>query len=113
MPPSRYMVLLDSCKRGIVAAMTSVSMTELKANLSRYIREARQGGEIEVFDRGTPVALITKPPKPSSNRGIEEMIKADVLTRGNGCAHEILDKPLIDLGGGLSSLIIEDREDRV
>ena len=98
--------------------MTSVSMAELKANPSRYIREVRRGGEIEVLDRGTPVAFITKPKpkpvaKPSGGDAIEEMIKAGVLTRGNGCAHEILDKPLIDLGGGLSSLIIEDREDRV
>jgi len=110
------MTLLVPCEKCIVAAMISVSMTELKVNLSRYVREARQGGEIEALSRGTPVALITKPkptPKPSGNDAIEEMIRAGVLTRGNGCAHEILDKPLIDLGGGLSSLIIEDREDRV
>ncbi len=93
--------------------MTSVSMTDLKANLSRYIREVRQGGEIEVLDRGTPVAVITKPPKPSGNQAVEEMIRAGVLSRGDGCAREILKKPLIDLNASLSDAIIEDREDRV
>lgn len=92
--------------------MTSVSITDLKANLSRYIREVRRGGEIEVLDRGTPVARITSP-VTGSNKALDEMIKAGVLTPGNGRAHEILDKPLIKLHASLSAAVIEDREDRV
>ena len=36
--------------------MITVSITVLKANLSRYIREVRKSGEIEVLHRGTPIA---------------------------------------------------------
>lgn len=36
--------------------MTTVSISELKANLSRYVREVRRGGEVQVLDRGKPVA---------------------------------------------------------
>ena len=105
-------ILISPRQHGIVAIMTSISLKDLKANLSRYIRAVRQGGEIEVLDRGTPVALIT-PPKPSDNKALEQMIKAGVLTRGKGCAREILNKPLRKLHGGLSAAIIEDRKDRV
>ena len=87
-------------------------MTDLRANLSRYIREVRHGAEIEVLQRGTPVARITSPVTGSS-MARDEMIKAGVLTPGNGRALEILDKPLIKLHGGLSAAVIEDREDRV
>ena len=87
-------------------------MTDLRANLSRYIREVRHGAEIEVLQRGTPVARITSP-VTGSCMARDEMIKAGVLTPGNGRALEILDKPLIKLHGGLSAAVIEDREDRV
>ena len=65
-----------------------------------------------MLDRGRPVARIS-PPKESEDDALDEMIKAGVLTRGNGRAREILDKPLIKLHTGLSAAIIEDREDRV
>ena len=92
--------------------MISVSITDLKANLSRYIHEVRQGGEIEGLDRGTPVARITSS-KTSGDKTLDAMVKAGVLIRGNGCSREILDKPLIKLHSGLSAAVIEDREDRV
>ncbi len=89
--------------------MTTVSIADLEANLSRYIREVRHGGEIEVLDRGTPVARII-PPMTGSSKARDEMIKAGVLTPGNGRAREILDKPLTKLRGGLSAAVIEDRD---
>ena len=45
--------------------MTTVSISELKANLSRYVREVRRGGEVQVLDRGAPVARLV----PTSRRG--------------------------------------------
>lgn len=91
--------------------MTSVSISDLRANLSRYIREARKGGEIEVLCRGTPVARITSP-VTRSDKARDALIKAGVLTPGNGRAGEILNKPLIKLHTGLSTAVIEDRSDR-
>jgi len=41
--------------------MTQVGIAELKAHLSQYLREARDGGVIEVLDRGVPVARILPP----------------------------------------------------
>jgi antitoxin (DNA-binding transcriptional repressor) of toxin-antitoxin stability system len=41
--------------------MLSVSVTELKARLSHYLREVRLGGEVLVLDRGVPVARLVRP----------------------------------------------------
>lgn len=38
--------------------MRTVKIANLKANLSQYLDYARQGGEVTVFDRNTPVARI-------------------------------------------------------
>ena len=98
--------------QGIVTSMNSVTMADLRANLSRYILEVQRGGEIEVLDRGTPVARITSPVK-DRDKAWDAMIKAGELNPGNGRSLEILDKPLIKLHAGLSAAVIEDREDRV
>ena len=95
-----------------MATMISVSITELKANLSRYIREVRKGAEIQVLHRGKPVARITSP-MSGSDTPRDALIRAGVLTPGNGRAGEILSKPLIKLHASLSAAVIEDRDDRV
>lgn len=38
--------------------MTQVGIAELKAHLSKYLREAKDGDTVEVLDRGVPVARI-------------------------------------------------------
>ena len=45
----------------ILVTMTTASISELKANLSRYLRVVRRGGEVQVLDRGTPVAKLVPP----------------------------------------------------
>ena len=41
--------------------MKTASISDLKANLSRYIREVSRGGEVQVLYRGTPVARMMPP----------------------------------------------------
>ncbi len=62
--------------------MTSISMSDLEANLPHYIREVRHGSEFEVLDRGTPVARITSP-VTSGGEAWDALIKDRVLTQGN------------------------------
>ena len=40
------------------AKKTTARVADLKAHLSAYLREVRRGGEVEVYDRDTPVARI-------------------------------------------------------
>ncbi len=49
--------------------MTTVSISDLKANLSRYLREVRRGGEVQVLDRGAPIARLV-PPVAKDDRGV-------------------------------------------
>ncbi|MYF76390.1 MAG: type II toxin-antitoxin system prevent-host-death family antitoxin [Acidobacteria bacterium] len=93
--------------------MQTASMSELRANLSRYIREVRQGEEIEVLRRGAPVARLV-PLGPSANDDRQRLIAAGVLRPGTGNARRILDTPPIKAPGArLSEAVIEDREDPV
>ncbi len=97
----------------ILVIMTTVSISELKANLSRYVREVRRGGEVQVLDRGTPVARLV-PPVAEDRRGVRERLIAQGLLRpGRGNAAAILDEPLLVLPASISEALTEDRNDRL
>ncbi len=104
--------LISHFKRGIVVSMTTVSITDLKSNLSRYLREVRRGGEIQVLDRGTPVACIT-PPLASGDKVRNSLIRAGLVRPGKGRASEILDEPPLVLSVDLSAALSEERNDRL
>ena len=93
--------------------MTTASVSELKANLSRYLREVRRGGEVEVLDRGAPVARLV-PAAAGDDAGIRErLIGAGVLRPGRGSTAAILESPPLALPVGLSEALAEDRADRL
>ena len=92
--------------------MTTVSISDLKANLSRYIREVRRGGEVQVLDRGTPVARLA-PPVATGDRLRQTLVRIGLLRPGNDQAAEILDEPPIQLPTSLSAALMEDRADRL
>ena len=93
--------------------MTTVSVSDPKANLSRYLREVRRGGEVQVLDRGTPVARLV-PPSVDDGEGIRDrLISAGLLRPGEGGAAAILDEPPMELPTNLSEALIEDRNDRL
>jgi prevent-host-death family protein len=92
--------------------MSSVSVSELKANLSRYLREVRRGGEIQVLDRGNPVARLV-PPTTAGDSRREELVRAGILRPGQGDAAAILEEPPLDLRAGISEALDQDRSDRL
>ena len=67
--------------------MKTASVSDLKANLSRYLREVLRGGEIQVLDRGVPIARLV--PLAPAGAGQDkarrqELISAGVLRPGSG-----------------------------
>lgn len=45
--------------------MVSIGVRHLKANLSRYLRQAQEGVEIQITEHGRPIAMIVaRTPRP-------------------------------------------------
>ena len=105
--------LYDPQLETILVMMTTASISDLKANLSRYLRVVRRGGEVQVLDRGTPVARLV-PPAANDDEGVRErLIAKGILRPGKGNAAAILDKPPLALPVNLSEALAEDRTDRL
>ncbi len=94
--------------------MTVASVSDLKANLSRYLREVRRGGEVQVLDRGAPVARLVPPATGCDDGGVRErLVSAGLLRPGKGGAAAILDEPPLVLPESISEALVEDRTDRL
>jgi prevent-host-death family protein len=96
--------------------METVSVSELKAHLSRYLRDVRRGGEVQVLDRGRPVARLTglradEPAPDDDDR--DRLVRAGILRPGSGDSSAILDRPPLDLGSDLRSAVADERDDRL
>lgn len=94
--------------------MKPVSVSELKARLSYYLREVRRGGEVQVLDRGVPVARLVGMPKGGSDDETRTLLVATgVLRPGNGRALKALPtKPLV-LSTSLREALDSERADRL
>ena len=93
--------------------MTTVSISALKANLSRYLRHVRRGGEVQILDRGLPVARLMAP-GPGGDDAVRDRLIGDGLLRPRaGPARSILDSPPLELPTSISRALAEDRTDRL
>jgi len=93
--------------------MTTASVSALKANLSRYLRHVRRGGEVQILDRGVPVARLMAP-KPGGDDAVRDRLVGEGLLRPRaGPAASILDSPPLELPTCISQALAEDRADRL
>ncbi len=105
--------LIDLKVKTTSVTMTTASVSDLKANLSRYLRAVRRGGEVQVLDRGAPIARLV-PPAAKDDHGVRDrLIVAGLLRPGKGGAAAILDQPPLALPTSLSEALAEDRTDRL
>ena len=99
-----------------LVTMKTVSVSELKASLSKYLRIVRRGGEVQILERGVPIARIVAI-APSATSGddqarLERLASAGALRRGSGDARWILAEPPISApGANLSQALQDDREE--
>jgi prevent-host-death family protein len=96
--------------------MTVVSVSELKAHLSRYLREVRRGGEVQIVERGKPVARLVAvaPAETVSDEEPRRRLVADgILRAGAGGTLEVLSQPPLDLPVSITAALEEDRADRL
>ena len=102
----------DLYAQTILVSMSIASVSELKASLSRYLREVRRGGEVEVLDRGAPVARLVPPAAEGDRRVRERLVGSGLLRPGRGNAAAVLESPPLALPVRLSEALAEDRADR-
>ncbi len=96
-----------------MAAVSAVLISELKANLFRYLREGRRGGEVQAPDQEKPVAT-TLAPAVKDNRDLQaRLVSAGVIRPGTESATRILEKAPLALHSDLSEALAEDRADRL
>lgn len=99
-----------------MVSMTQVSISELKTRLSRYLRVVRRGGEVQILDRGRPIARLTGLPGPQAepdDERLERLERAGILRRGGGnIAQFVREHPPLKLATNLSAALDEEREDR-
>ena len=94
--------------------MTIVSISDLKARLSQYLRIVRNGGEVQILDRGVPVARLVGIQGIESEGRWRRLVGAGVLRPGTGDTTRLLaESPLALPGAGLSEALEEERGDRV
>jgi prevent-host-death family protein len=94
--------------------MRPVSVTELKARLSSYLRLVRRGEEIEILEHGTPVArLVGLRPPPARDKGrIDRLVRAGVLRPAEGDLGWLLSEPPLSIpGAALGEAVAEERRE--
>lgn len=93
--------------------MASVPITELKAHLAKYLRMARRGVEVQVLERGVPIARLVGMPAVDSREPavIEHLVNAGILRRGTGGVRGIA-KRRLSVSADLMEAIAEEREER-
>lgn len=98
--------------------MKNVSVTELKANLSRYLDMVQRGSEVQVLDRNRPIARLVGlgadrvATKKEESEKLDRLERAGLIRRGKGDIRSFLDEPVPDIPGrSLVELVLEEREE--
>ncbi len=91
--------------------MTVASVTELKANLSSYLRRVKRGDEIDVLERGRPIARLL-PAVDDSDGDLDRLVSLGLVTPGHGDSARILNQPPIELPVSISEALEDERADR-
>jgi prevent-host-death family protein len=96
--------------------MKTASVTELKAQLAHYLRMVRRGTEVQVLERGVPIARLVgiQPASGRDTERIERLAKSGVLRRGSGELEWVLEQPPFATApdADLAEALATDREDR-
>lgn len=96
--------------------MSRASVTDLKARLSHYLREVRRGGEVEVLERGVPIARLTGIERPAGAADDERrarLVRAGVLRQGTGKTARLLERPPLPVSTSILEALEEERADRL
>ena len=89
-------------------ATVEIGIRELRADLSKWVARVRNGDEVVVTDRGTPVARLV--PAAKGERTLDRLIREGLIEPAPSRKRAV-PKP-IEGAGLLSDLVIEGRGPR-
>ena len=96
--------------------MARASVTEIKANLSRFLRMVQRGSEVQIVDRGVPIARLVGLTGGARGRDIHRvsrLAEAGIIRKGAADLSWLLEEaPLNVDSADLTSALQDDREDR-
>jgi prevent-host-death family protein len=93
----------------------TASVSQLKAQLSRYLREVRKGGEVQILDRGRAVARLVGVPAaggPDADHR-ERLLAEGTLRPATADVNDVLALPALQLDVELTAAVQEERKDRL
>lgn len=96
--------------------MSTVSISQLKANPSLYVRQVQRGGEVQIAVRGKPVARLVGVLSDGDNHHAkrQRLIDSGLLRPGQGRVNQLLGGAPPKMGEvELVSALLDSREDRV
>lgn len=94
--------------------MTTTTVTELKASLSRYVRLVKAGEDVLVTERGLPVARLSPVPGLEGLPArVEELVRLGLVRPGTGrLPRDFWKSPAPkDPKGRLLRALLEEREE--
>lgn len=96
------------------AIMKSVNIADLKNNLSRYLNDVRQGEEILIKDRNTPVARIMPFAAESEDEEIMELAARGLISLPDdeGFPRDFFTQPLPKVKGVDVLKMLRDERDK-
>jgi len=99
----------------IIARMRQVSVTELKNQLSRYLRLVKRGETIEILERAVPVARLEGVPSGSrQGDGHLERLRRDgiILPSKRRARPDLSKEPPVPCRADAAQAVIDERGDR-
>jgi prevent-host-death family protein len=92
--------------------MVKVGLREANMHFSKYIKLARQGNDVVVTDRGTPIAVIKSlTDKTTAGERVRALEEQGLLVRARAM-EGALPRPISVKGKPLSRTVSEERDER-
>lgn len=88
--------------------MAHAGVRDLKDHLSEYIRRAREGEQVVITDRGTPVAALVGLPQESAGEVGWRLVRQGVAEWSGGKPRGLANPPRIP-GRRAEEIVLEDR----
>jgi prevent-host-death family protein len=100
---------------GLLMLVSAVSLSELKAHLSKYVRKVQRGAEVQVLHRGKPVARLCglERTQPADAERRDRLIAGGLLRPGTGDASGFLRQPPLKIDVDVGAALDAEREDRL